>query len=187
MESINNRKQNLILALIGIGLILIAIIAFFVLSQDRKKSDTEILLSSPVDVHFPAPDVRLTDLQGHPVALADYKGQVILYNAWATWCPPCKQEMPMLEAYYQAHRQDGFVVIAIEDGEPVADVAAYVKEIGLTFPVWPDLKSVATQTFGINTLPMSYVLDRNGVVRLKWYSAITPELLEQYVTPLLKE
>ena len=172
---------------IGGGLVLVAIAAFFALPKGREKSEAVSLLAAPADVHFPVPDVRLTDLQGHPVAFSDYKGQVILYNAWATWCPPCKEEMPTLEAYYKAHQQNGFVVIAIEDGEPVKDVAAYAKEMSLTFPIWPDLKWVATNAFRINNLPTSYVIDRNGVVRLKWYGSITREKLEQYVTPLLKE
>lgn len=187
MESADSRRQNLILLMIGSGLVLVALAAFFALPKLTGKSVTGSLLTAPVDVHFPAPDVRLTDLQGQPVAFTDYKGQVIFYNAWATWCPPCKEEIPTLEAYYQIHRQDGFVVIAIEDGEPVAEVAAYVKEFGLTFPVWPDLKWVATEAFGINALPTSYVIDRSGVVRQMWRGAVTREALEQYVTPLLQE
>ena len=113
MDATDSRRQNLILALIGGGLVLVALAAFFALPKGQKKSETGSLLAVPLDVHFQAPDVRLTDLQGHPVAFTDYKGQVILYNAWATWCPPCKEEMPTLEAYYQAHKQAGFVVIAI--------------------------------------------------------------------------
>lgn len=173
--------------MVGSGLVLVAFAAFFSLPKGSTKSTTGSVLAAPVDVHFAMPDVRLTDLQGHPVAFTDYKGQVIFYNAWATWCPPCKEEMPTLEAYYQAHRDDGFVVIAIEDGEPVAEVAAYVKEFGLSFPVWPDLEWAATKAFGINSLPTSYVIDRGGVVRQLWRGAITREALEQYVTPLIKE
>src|SRR6188768_2971122 len=119
MEATDSRRQNLILVMIGGGLVLVALAAlaaFFALPRGLGKPATESLLAVPADVHFQAPDVRLTDLQGHPVAFTDYKGQVIFYNAWATWCPPCKEEMPTLEAYYQAHAQDGFVVIAIEDG-----------------------------------------------------------------------
>jgi len=193
MESSHNSKQNLILLLIGSGLILVAIAAFLLqahqddvaLSKSQEKPQTISALAVPLAVDFPVPDIQLTDLQGHPVAFSDYKGQVILYNAWATWCPPCKQEMPTLEAYYQAHKQDGLVVIAIEDGEPFAEVAAYVKEMGITFPVWPDLKWVATEAFGINNLPTSYVIDRAGIARLTWRGAITRAVLEQYVTPLL--
>lgn len=194
MEHETNRKQNIFLMLVGSGLVLIAIAAFFTLRSaqgvfEAAPADAQIANAQavPIVVHFSAPDIRLTDLQGQPVAFSDYKGQVILYNAWATWCPPCKEEMPVLEAYYQLHKQDGFVVIAIEDGEPVDEVAAYVKEKDLTFPVWPDPKWVATEAFGINHLPTSYVIDRAGMARLTWVGAITREALEQYVTPLLKE
>lgn len=183
MESTDSRRQNLILMVIGGGLVLAALAAFFALPQVQGQSTT----AAPADVHFPAPDIRLTDLQGRSVAFTDYAGQVILYNAWATWCAPCKEEMPILDAYYQAHQRDGFVVIAIEDGQPVAEVAAYVKALDLTFPVWPDLKWVATETFRINGLPTSYVIDRSGIVRQLWHGAMTRDALEQYITPLLKE
>jgi thiol-disulfide isomerase/thioredoxin len=185
MKPVN--RQNLALLLIGGGLIVVAIAAFYLLPKAWDKPQAINALAVPVEVDFPAPAVQLTDLEGRPVALSDYKGQVILYNAWATWCAPCKEEMPTLQAYYQAHRGDGFVVIAIEDGQPIAEVADYVKELGLTFPVWPDLKWVATEAFRINNLPTSFVIDRSGVVRLTWRGAITREALERYVTPLLKE
>ncbi len=187
MESAYSNRQNLILMLIGGGLVLVALAAFFALPQSQGKSAKGNLLAAPADVRFPVPDVRLTDLQGLPVAFTDYEGQVIFYNAWATWCPPCKEEMPTLQAYYQAHQHEGFVVIAIEDGQPVDEVAAFVKELGLTFPVWPDLKWVATETFRINSLPTSYVIDRKGIVRQLWRGAITRDALEKYVSPLLKE
>jgi peroxiredoxin len=129
----------------------------------------------------------LTDLDGKSVALADFKGQVILYNAWATWCPPCKEEMPTLEAYYQDHKQAGFVIVAIEDGQPVSEVAAFAESYNLSFPVWPDLKYVATTAFKTNSLPTSFVIDRSGTVRLTWTGAITRAVLEKYVTPIISE
>lgn len=182
-----NTPKNLFLLAIGGGLVLAAVAIFFVLLRQQKTSETADLLAAPIQVNFPAPDLQLTDLTGRPVALADFKGQVVLYNAWATWCLPCREEMPILDAYYQAHRADGFVVLAIEDGSPIVDVAAYVKELGLTFPVWPDLQFQATKAFKVEYLPVSYVIDRSGTVRLKWVAAIKADLLEKYVTPLLQE
>jgi len=188
LPEVNPGRPTLALLVIGVGLVLTALLAFFSLPPNLDwSSQTASAPAVPVAVDFPAPDIRLTDLQGHPVAFADYKGQVILYNAWATWCSPCKEEMPTLEAYYQAHRDEGFVVIAIEDGQPAEEVAAFAWEMGLTFPVWPDPKWVATETFGVNSLPTSYVIDRHGVTRLTWRGAITREMLEQHVTPLLEE
>ena len=179
--------QTLMMLVIGVGLVLIAAAAFLALPKARAEIQQTGSSVIPMEVNFPVPDVQLTDLGGQPVALANYARQVILYNAWATWCPPCKEEMPTLEAYYQAHKQAGFVVVAIEDGEPASEVAAFVKEYGLTFPVWPDPKWVATTAFKTNSLPTSFVIDRHGTVRLTWTGAITRETLEKYVTPLLSE
>jgi peroxiredoxin len=187
MEQRNSENQNLILLVAGSGLVLIAIAAFLAIPTARASIETANAAAVPLSVDFPAPDVHLADLQGHPVAFSDYRGQVILYNAWATWCPPCKDEMPILEAYYRKYRQAGFVVIAVEDGQPSADVAAYAKNYGLTFPIWPDTSWIATNAFRVNHLPTSFVIDRGGTVRLTWVGAITPDMLEQYVTPLLKK
>ncbi len=186
MEATKSRKHRFLWIMIGIGLIAAGIAAFFLLTREMGK-ETVQSLTAPIIVHFPAPDVTLTDLKVHPAAFADYKGQIILYNAWATWCPPCKEEMPILNTYYQAHKQDGFIVIAVEDGENLEDVSAYTKKMGLTFPVWPDPKSAMTAAFLINSLPTSYLIDRTGFARLMWFGAITSDALEKYVTPLLKE
>ncbi len=102
------------------------------------------------------------------MALSDFRGKVILYNAWATWCPPCKQEMPTLQAYYEAHKEQGFVIVAIADGQSLEEVRAFAQDYRLTFPVWPDPDFLASKTFRINSLPTSFVIDRAGNVRLTW-------------------
>ena len=179
--------QNLIMLVVGVGLVLIAVAVFLALPSAQAEVQQTGSSTIPVTVNFPVPDVQLTDLSNRPVALADYKGQVILYNAWATWCPPCKEEMPTLEAYYQHHKNAGFVIVAIEDGEPANEVAAFAESYKLSFPAWPDPKFVATTAFKTNSLPTSFVIDRSGTVRLTWTGAITRAALEKYVTPLLNE
>jgi cytochrome c biogenesis protein CcmG/thiol:disulfide interchange protein DsbE len=181
------RNQSLILVIIGLGLVLVALVGYLLISKAQAAVQSQDLAAQPVQDVFPALDVKLADLRGHPAALSDYTGQVIIYNAWATWCPPCNDEMPELEMYYRAHQRDGLVVIAIEDGQPAPEVAQYVRTHGLTFPVWPDTAWVATNTYGITNLPTSFVIDRTFNVRLTWVGPITLEKLEQYVTPLLKE
>jgi peroxiredoxin len=181
----SQRNQTLVLLVVGVGLVFLAIAAYLSIPKAQAEIQTTVNSTIPVGVNFAAPEVQLKDLDGEQVALSDYKGQVILYNAWATWCPPCKEEMPTLQAYYEAHKDAGFVVIAIEDGQPVEEVAAFVEEYGLTFPVWPDLKWVATTAFKTDSLPTSFVIDRGGTVRLTWTGAISREMLEKYVTPLL--
>jgi peroxiredoxin len=179
--------QNLVMLAIGAGLILIAVAVFLALPSAQAEVQQTGSSVIPAMVNFPVPEVQLTDLEGKAVALADYQGQVILYNAWATWCPPCKEEMPTLEAYFQKHKQAGFVIVAIEDGQPVSEVAAFAESYKLSFPVWPDLKYVATTAFKTNSLPTSFVIDRSGTVRLTWTGAITRAALEKYVTPLISE
>ncbi len=143
--------------------------------------------SIPAAVNYPAPELTLSDLQGNPSSLTDYLGQVVLVNNWATWCPPCKAEMPALQAYYQTHAAQGFVILGIEAGEPADEVTAFVKQYGLTFPVWLDPKGLALKAFRNFSLPSSYVIDRDGVVRLAWSGAISREMLEKYVTPLVEK
>lgn len=179
--------QNLIMLVVGAGLVLIAVAVFLAIPKAQAEVQQTGSSAIPLAVDFPVPEVQLTDLKNQPVALADYQGQVILYNAWATWCPPCKEEMPTLEAYYQDHKDSGFVIVAIEDGEPVSEVAAFAESYKLSFPVWPDLKYVATTAFKTNSLPTSFVIDRSGTVRLTWTGAITRAALEKYVTPIISE
>jgi peroxiredoxin len=173
------------LLVLGIGLVLISVAAIFLIPQAQASVEEQGVGLVPAQVNFSAPEVQITDLNGNPVAFSDYSGQVILYNAWATWCPPCKEEMPTLQAYYEDYKDQGFVILAVEDGEPVEEVAAFVKAYGLTFPVWPDPTWQATIAFNINNLPTSYVIDRDGIARLTWTGAITRDVLEKYVTPLI--
>ncbi len=182
--------QSLILLMVGVGLILISVVVFLAIPKAQaevQQAQQSSGYATPYEVNYPAPEVKITDLQNNPVALSDYLGQVVLYNAWATWCPPCKEEMPTLDAYYKDHNSEGFVVVAIEDGEPLEEVAAYARDNNLTFPIWPDIKWVATTAFKTNTLPSTFVIDRTGVVRLAWTGPITRDSLEKYVTPLIKE
>jgi cytochrome c biogenesis protein CcmG, thiol:disulfide interchange protein DsbE len=187
----STRKQGgnaklIALFLVGAGLLFLGVAAFFVMPRpDAAASDQRSAL--PTSVEYPAPQLDLTDLQGNAVSLEDYHGQVVLVNNWATWCPPCKAEMPTLQAYYDDYSGEGFTIIAIDAGDPLSDVAEFVKEYGLTFPVWPDLAQKATVAFRNPGLPSSYVIDRQGVVRLAWTGAISRGMLDKFVTPLLEE
>ena len=142
---------------------------------------------TPVSVNYPAPALSLQNIDGQTESLTDLLGQVVLVNNWATWCPPCKAEIPTLEAYYKAHTADGFVIIGVEAGEPQNDVLKFVQESGMSYPVWIDLNGAALDAFNNKNLPSSYVIDRSGTVRLAWVGEISSEMLEKYVTPLLTE
>jgi len=95
--------------------------------------------------------------------------------------------MPTLQAYFDAHRGQNFTLVGIEAGEPVEQVADFVQQNRLTFPIWPDLDQKALDAFHNDNLPSSYVVDKTGQVRFTWVGAASREMLEKYVTPLLEE
>ncbi len=184
-----HNQSSLPLVLIGMGLIIFGVAAAFLIfgrnpSQNAQAQSASVV---PQKVDYPAPELQLVDTTGLAVDLKDYHGQVVLLNNWATWCPPCRAEMPILQAYHTAYRDQGFTVVAVEAGEPAEQVQQFVNEAGLTFPVWVDSTQLAVAAFRNMALPNSYVIDRDGQVRLAWSGAISMEALEQYVTPLVEE
>ena len=185
----SNGPQILALALIGAGLVVIGVLALVLLPKPSPAASGSPSSSMPIPARMdaPAPALSLIDLQGQPVSLADYQGQVVLVNSWATWCPPCKAEMPVLKAYFEDHRRQKFMLIGIEAGEPASEVADFASYYALTFPVWPDPGQKALDVFRNDALPSSYVIDKAGRLRLAWTGAISREALEKYVTPLLEE
>ena len=132
-----------------------------------------------------APDFTLQTPEGHQVKLSDYQGQVILLNTWATWCPPCRAEMPALEAYYREHKDDGFVVLAVNSQESVSTVTAFITAEGFTFPVLLDPDGAVMSSYGVRSLPTSFFIDRDGTVRRVWNGQLPPAKLKEIVDPLL--
>ena len=193
-----SRKQQAksgALFLIGSGLVLISVVIFLAVLKPALASQASKSSSSsgddysviPMQVNFQAPKLTLTSLSGEDMSLSKFQGQVILVNNWATWCPPCKAEMPSLQSYYEDHAADGFTLIGIESGEPAEEVSQFVDSFGLTFHIWLDPDGKALLVFHNNNLPSSYVIDRQGTVRLAWTGPISQKMLEEYVTPLIKE
>jgi cytochrome c biogenesis protein CcmG, thiol:disulfide interchange protein DsbE len=183
--STNRLRRTSPFILLGLGIVLIATSAYFIWRKATPPTDFSTV---PVKVNFPAPDLTLRDTRGVSRSLADYRGQVILVNLWATWCPPCKEEMPTLQAYYDAHRDNGFVILAINDGDPAPEVLQFVEEYDLTFPVWLDPTYIATeQAFHTLNLPTSFVIDRDGTIQLTWVGGISSKMLDRHVTPLIVE
>jgi thiol-disulfide isomerase/thioredoxin len=174
--------------LIGGGLIVFAAVAALLMVNQETLPQIPASSNSvvPAKVSFPAPELELTDLAGDPVSLGDYQGTVLLVNNWATWCPPCRAEMPVLDAYHQEHANQGFSIIAVDAGEAAADVRRFAESMALSFPVWLDPGMDAIRVFRNTSLPSSYVIDREGQVVLAWSGAISREMLEKYITPILE-
>ena len=116
---------------------------------------------------FLAPDFRLTLLGGGEVALSELRGQVVIVNLWASWCPPCRAEMPALQEAYEAYRDRGLEILAVnttyQDSQAAA--AGFVQEYGLTFPVPMDQTGEVSRSYLLRALPTSFFIDRDGVIR----------------------
>lgn len=182
-------SRAIALIMIGVGLLSLGTMIYLMMPQSPvvAESETQDYSTVPVEVNFAAPALDLTLLDGSPVSLADLRGQVVLVNLWATWCPPCRQEMPTLQAFYDKYKDDGFVLIGINQEEPREVVEPFVAEFGLTFPVWLDLEYLAEQEFNTSNLPSSYVIDRSGIVRLMWIGGISKTNLEKFVPKIILE
>jgi cytochrome c biogenesis protein CcmG, thiol:disulfide interchange protein DsbE len=114
----------------------------------------------------PAPAFNLVSLDGDSVSLDSLRGQVVLVNFWASWCPPCRVEMPGFERVYRARRDEGFVIVGIAtDRHAEADIRAFVAEHDITYPILLATQEVVRDYGGVRALPESFLLDRDGLIR----------------------
>jgi peroxiredoxin len=111
-----------------------------------------------------APAFELHDSNGELHTLARYQGKVLVVNFWATWCAPCREEMPSLERLGELLKQDGVVVLAIDFGEPADAVIEFAKETGISLPLLIDHRGTQAPTWGVRALPTTYIVDRQGQI-----------------------
>jgi len=136
-----------------------------------------------------APDFTLRGADGRNVRLDELRGQVVLVNFWATWCGPCREEMPQLETLYEKYGKSGFVLLGVNvDDDPHAALAAAAK-LKVSFPVLLDTDKAVSKLYKLNSMPTTVVIDRDGKVRFlhRGYRAGTEGDYEQQIRGLLKE
>lgn len=138
-------------------------------------------IPDPVSVGQPAPEFRSVTSEGEEVALSDYQGSLVAINFWATWCGPCRVEMPVLEAAYQEGR---LVVLAVNAGESDAAVDSYVEELGLSFPAILDPDGEIIDQYAIRVFPTTIWVDEEGIVRAEHLGPLTEDLIEDYLEQL---
>jgi len=137
------------------GFLLIALAAALYYQQNQASSRSG----------FPAPDFTLKDLDGRPYRLSDLRGKIVFLNVWATWCAPCRFEMPSMEALHRRLHGDDFAMLAIsEDEDGAAAVRPFVQQMGLTFPVLLDSEGTVPPRYGVTGFPETFVIDREGRV-----------------------
>ncbi len=135
-----------------------------------------------------APDFTLNTLDGQPVKLADYRGKVILVNFWASWCGPCKEEMPLLQTADEQHKADGLVVLGInttfQDNRQAAE--QFVRDTRVKFPILLDESGSVSQDFRVISIPMSFFIDRKGIIRHYQMGAMNAAQIQQYLDDLMR-
>ncbi len=119
-----------------------------------------------------APEFSLWDLHGRPVSLKSHRGDVVLINFWATWCGPCRVEMPAMELLYREFHRSGFEILAVStDSQGAAVTRPFSEALGLTFPILHDSDYRVGLQYGARTLPMTFLVDRQGTIRHRIFGA----------------
>ena len=140
---------------------------------------------APITDH-PAPGFTLPSLDETNIRLSDLKGQVALINIWATWCPPCRAEMPTIQAAYEQYHDQGFTVLAVNLQEDPRTIAAFLREYKLTFPALLDLDGQVSRTYQAYSLPSSFFVDRKGIIRAVYRGPMPRSVIAGTVEQLLQ-
>ena len=147
------------------AVILILGLAWILLSADKNAASFAGTTAAP-QVGFLAPDFSLPTKDGETIRLSDLRGQAVLVNLWATWCPPCRAEMPAIEKVYNEYKDEGLVVLAINMTyqDKASAVLPFAQEHGLTFPILLDESAVVGRAYQLRSLPSSFFITREGII-----------------------
>lgn len=160
------------------GLLFVSVMIFVLLGGMAKK---------PPLVGGPVPPFELETLDGSLTKISDYHGKVVLLNFWATWCKPCKEEMPEIQAAYEMYKDQGFVVLGINFGEKREKVKKLVKEMGLTFPILLDRDFEVAEFHNVVSLPVTFFIDGKGIIKEQVFGgALKKEQIEAVFKRLQK-
>ena len=183
-------------SIFGVLLITLLVLAFYIENKSDPNSFSESTFQQPeaydqlIDIeegevaeatsteNFPGPNVgdraidfKLDTLGGDSITLSELKGKKVIVNFWATWCPPCKEEMPILEEYYKKYGKD--VEILAINIDPQYNVKEYQKTMGLTFPILMDNDDKINNAYDILTVPTTFIINEQGIITHKQIGAIT--------------
>jgi peroxiredoxin len=175
-------------SIILVGVIAV-VVGIYILHQEKKKADSPS--GQPlVAVGRAAPDFALPRLDGQVVRLSDYRGKVVFLNIWATWCGPCREEMPSMEKLYQEMKGEDFVILAVSiDALGAAAVKPFMAELKLTFPALLDPQGAIRRLYNTTGVPESFILDKNGIVAAKIIGArnwASPDVVQAFKDLLQK-
>ncbi|MGV3487849.1 MAG: TlpA family protein disulfide reductase [Tuberibacillus sp.] len=154
-------------------------------AQAPKEDKNAVAHSIGVDIGNTSPDFKLATLDGKEVSLSSYRGKKVILNFWATWCPPCRQEMPDMEAFYEQHAADQNVVVLAVNltiaESSTKNVENFIKEHKLTFPVLLAQSEDIANTFQTFTIPTSYIIDSKGIIRNKMIGPMSQDWMKTQI------
>lgn len=161
--------------ILGLGLALVLYLLMV------PKSGAEALIAPG----NPAPEFTLPTLDGETISLSDLRGQAVVLNFWASWCPPCRAEMPDLERLYQTYRTDNLVVIGVNLQESPVTVRSFVEREGLGFPIVLDRDGSVTNLYRIIPLPTTFFIDPDGIITAKYEGRLSARDMDTLALGLL--
>lgn len=135
----------------------LAVVAVFTLAGGLLFSE------DPPKVGSAAPDFVLPGLEGGEFRLSDYRGRPVLINFWGTYCPPCVAEMPLIQQYHDLYKDQGLVVLGINENDPVVTARAFVRQLDLSFPILMDRDKVR-KAYGVTAYPATFFINGDGIV-----------------------
>ncbi|PKN91484.1 MAG: TlpA family protein disulfide reductase [Chloroflexi bacterium HGW-Chloroflexi-6] len=150
----------------GSLLVLVLALGWIWVSRAPQGATTAGKIPAP-QVGFLAPAFSLETPDGQKIALDELRGKVVLVNVWATWCPPCRAEMPAMQQVYQEYQSQGFEILAVNSTvqDTLSNLAPFVSEYGLSFPILLDRQGEVTRLYRVLSLPTSFFIGKDGVIR----------------------
>lgn len=166
----------------AIGAGILAGLVLFAIFQQLNTADEPLAIEASkattgIGAGMVAPNFTLKNLAGEEVSLKDYRGKKVMVNFWATWCPPCKEEMPAMEKFYKENSKE--VEILAVNLDPQNNVKGFVEENGLTFPILLDKEGRTQQTYSVISIPTSLIIDEQGLIIKKQIGSLTFEQMEE--------
>jgi peroxiredoxin len=203
-QTIDTRNFPTGTLIVGVAALLVIIVAAVLVVGSQGDAGTDEVAESstlgPVDlpdnpqglpvapeVGALAPDFALQTPEGETLTLSDFRGQPVLVNYWATWCGPCRVEMPAIQAAYEAHKDDGFVVLAVNhtSTDSVPNIIEFREELDLKFPILVDEGSDVNKAYAVRAYPSSFFVDENGLIQAVHFGPITEGQLNENLDALL--
>ena len=176
MKNIKARR-----VLVNVLLVLMLFVVITVFTDCSGESTSDLSIGSK------APDFELYDLDGDVHKLSEYKGSPVFLNFWATWCGPCRGEMPHLEDVYEEWKDDGLTFFAVNIGESSTDVISFLDYFGFTMPVLLDSAKTVSRRYGVSGIPTTYFIDEDGIIQNKVVGAFPDrESVESYMVELFQ-